>query len=359
MRTHAIIFAVLALAALAVFGHSPAYRQAGGKAGQQNLDEGGLSGEVRARSSYEMAYLFPPQSISSPAEAEEGAAETGARGFDNLTTSGAQGELPVFRRVSGEPAPEVRSVAGLVADLETGHTYWGRETRARWPLASITKLVTAAFAKNHLKLPDAVELTDRIFSRIGDAESGKFSVGERYSAESLIRAMLIFSSNESAEALAEAYTPPSPSPLKRGGGRDAFVNGMNALAAEWGAAATHFEDPTGLSVANQSTASDIALIARTVYEQYPDLLAVTRTPRMALVELGTNLQRFYENINAFADRPDFIGGKTGYTDEAEGNLVSLFAYEGRPVVIVVLGSEDRFGATENLLQWFKRTHTSR
>ena len=40
------------------------------------------------------------------------------------------------------------------------------------------------------------------------------------------------------------------------------------------------------------------------------------------------------------DRPDFIGGKTGYTDQADGNLLSVFSYEGHPIVIIVLGTSD-------------------
>jgi D-alanyl-D-alanine carboxypeptidase len=57
------------------------------------------------------------------------------------------------------------------------------------------------------------------------------------------------------------------------------------------------------------------------------------------------------NINQFAGRPDFVGGKTGTTPEAVGNLVSIFKAGGNSIrIIVVLGSEERFKETENLFQ---------
>jgi D-alanyl-D-alanine carboxypeptidase len=48
-----------------------------------------------------------------------------------------------------------------------------------------------------------------------------------------------------------------------------------------------------------------------------------------------------------------MGGKTGYTDEASGNLVSIFSYGRRAVMVIVLGTSDRFGETEKLITWFK------
>ena len=59
--------------------------------------------------------------------------------------------------------------------------------------------------------------------------------------------------------------------------------------------------------------------------------------------------------NEFAGTAAFLGGKTGYTDEAQGNLVSLFSMRGTPVVIVVLGSADRFGETRTLLDQLAST----
>ncbi len=57
------------------------------------------------------------------------------------------------------------------------------------------------------------------------------------------------------------------------------------------------------------------------------------------------------NINVFAGTDEFLGGKTGSTPEAEGNLISIFEVSrgASPVIIIVLGTDDRFGETENIL----------
>jgi D-alanyl-D-alanine carboxypeptidase len=129
---------------------------------------------------------------------------------------------------------------------------------------------------------------------------------------------------------------------------------MNARAAAWGMTDTHYADPSGLAVGSQSTAADLVLLAQKIYVDYPKILAVTRTPQATVTEVGSGKQVVLKNINEFSGEADFIGGKTGYTDQANGDLLSLFSYEGHPVVVVVLGTDEvsRFTNTETLYRWF-------
>ncbi len=102
------------------------------------------------------------------------------------------------------------------------------------------------------------------------------------------------------------------------------------------------------------------MLARKIYATYPQILAITRTPQVTITELGSapaggvGRQTPVKSINDFAGRADFIGGKTGYTDEAAGNLLSIFSYDSHPVFIVVLGTQDgvRFAKTLALYSWF-------
>jgi D-alanyl-D-alanine endopeptidase (penicillin-binding protein 7) len=354
MRTYHLTFVSFAVVALIVFGHTGgATSDYAGKGEKVPSAITAMPAEPKestpapTASFFDSAYAFPSLSplfapnigTASMASEPQTQAKEGV-----LTTE----TLPaIFRAKSEEPAPSVPIVSGLVADLSTQEVYWNLEMNKQWPLASITKLVTGMQAVAHVSSSQAIAITDAEFSYLGDAGTSGFLAGESYSGQDLIRAMLLFSSNESAEALARAQ------------GRSEFMAGMNELAESIGARATYFDDPTGLSVANQSTASDIARIAKAVYNQYPEFLRATRVQKLTLTELTANKKSIYPNINTFAGRADFIGGKTGYTEEAGGNLVSIFAYEGRPIVLVVLGADDRFAATESLLQWFKRTHSSR
>lgn len=237
--------------------------------------------------------------------------------------------------------PNLQAHAALIADLQSGEIYFEKNGAGRWPLASITKLITAAYATAHIGNDQLVSV-DASLSGSYDLKSSSSSIfsGE-YVVRDVLYALFLSSSNVAGEALARSF------------GREQFLAGMNKLATEWGAASTHFDDPTGLSPANQSTARDILKISQAIYAEYPELFKITRTPKFTITERVSGKRQLLASINLFAGKPDFVGGKTGYTDEAGGNLMSIFSNKGRPVLIVVLGTDDRFGETEKLLAWFK------
>jgi D-alanyl-D-alanine carboxypeptidase len=99
---------------------------------------------------------------------------------------------------------------------------------------------------------------------------------------------------------------------------------------------------------------DLVLLAQKVYTDYPGILAISRTPQVTITEINSGDQVVVKSINEFSGEEDFIGGKTGYTDQANGNLLSIFSYEGHPIIVVVLGTDDsaRFANTEALYNWF-------
>ncbi len=240
--------------------------------------------------------------------------------------------------VKTEP-PSVSAAASLVADLRNGTVYESQNLERRWPTASITKLMTAVIAADKLDPNAQISITPQMFS-VDPAES-HLVIGGTYTVEDLLRTMLLPSSNVAAEALADFY------------GRSSFLELMNAQAASWGMADTYYGDPSGLSATNQSTADDFLKLARHLYTDYPQIFAITRTPSYLITNRASQETSAVKSINNFAGQPDFVGGKTGYTDEAGGNLLSVFKDGAEPVFIIVLGTNDRFGDTEKLYNWFK------
>ncbi|MDI6717746.1 MAG: serine hydrolase [Patescibacteria group bacterium] len=204
-----------------------------------------------------------------------------------------------------------------------------------WPIASITKLMTALIASENMDLKKSVILNERMIPENGATE--KIKTGESFTGNDLIKIMLTVSSNNAAEALAQSF------------GREKFLELMNAKAGELNMNETRFYDPSGLSIKNQSVSDDIFYLIKYVYNSRPELLKITRTPRVTALELNSRKKRILTNINQFAGRADFIGGKTGFLEEAQGNLVSVFNIKNNPLVIVVLGSQDRFADTKKLL----------
>ena len=232
--------------------------------------------------------------------------------------------------------------AALIADLQTGAISFGYNDSMKWPLASVTKLMTASLVMDNFSMDQKITITPDAFA--ADPNERTLRVGDVYAVSDLLKFLLLPSSNVAAEAFADSY------------GRARFVDAMNARAATWGMVNTQYEDPSGLSAGNRSTADDLLILAQRMYSGYPDILAITRTTEAYATELGSGDKTLVKSINAFAGEKDFLGGKTGYTDIADGNLLSIFQYKGRPVIIIILGTDeaDRFTNTEKLFDWFKQ-----
>ncbi|MEK7212503.1 MAG: serine hydrolase [Patescibacteria group bacterium] len=251
----------------------------------------------------------------------------------------SQSTAAALKKISEELPPLPQSQSVLVADVQSGEPYHSFEAERRWPTASLTKLMAAALAMRNMDANAKIELlTD-------DFRPGEMNLrsGETYYVKDLIRAMLVFSSNEAARAVARNY-------------RGDFMADLNKLAEEWGMPDTHFAEPTGLASSNQSTARDLLVMARRVYQEYPNILEVSRKTKVTLSDAVSGQGRSFVNTNTFAGETNFIGGKTGFTRDAGENLLTIFNHRNRPVFIVVLGSTARFDETRELINWFRNNY---
>jgi D-alanyl-D-alanine endopeptidase (penicillin-binding protein 7) len=253
--------------------------------------------------------------------------------FGEASTTGS-----VFARAQTTQVPTFTQQASLVADLSNGVVLAARGENTRWPMASITKLMTATIVFDHLSVNTKITVTPQMLAV--DPSELNIAANSAYTVNDLLHVMLMPSSNVAAEAMATYY------------GRAVFMAEMNQRAQAWGMTSTYFDDPSGLSSANQSSAHDLMILAQHIYQSYPQILAITRTPQTAITELNSGRQSTVKSINNFAGNANFVGGKTGYTTEAADNLLSIFNYHNHPVLIIVLGTTDRFGDTTKLLNWF-------
>ncbi|MDP3948964.1 MAG: hypothetical protein Q8Q17_03380, partial [bacterium] len=62
------------------------------------------------------------------------------------------------------------------------------------------------------------------------------------------------------------------------------------------------------------------------------------------------------NINTFAGTSGFIGGLAGYSDDANSNLLSVFSYANRPILVIILGADDGSSETTKLKDWFESNY---
>lgn len=234
--------------------------------------------------------------------------------------------------VSTEPPPLDVSAA-LAQEIGKQFPLFEFNTSQYWPIASITKLMTAIVAYERIGEDTVITLSQTAIDKDGTA--GNLEVGDEYSVWRLVELMMIASSNDAAQAIAEHY------------GEEAFVEAMRAKARELGMRDTYFVESTGLSTANQSTVADVRKLTTYVYDRYPVILKFST--KESIIRNGQKVK----NINLFAGDRDFIGGKTGFLEESQGNLVSLFTFKNRTFLIVVFGATDRFTETEKIYDWIK------
>jgi|SRR6266481_3134828 len=232
--------------------------------------------------------------------------------------------------------PVIRAEAALVENFTTGEVYASQNSDKRWPLASLTKLMTAVIAMQKFNQNDVIPVTGTVSG--GDIVSG---IEGRYTMNDLLNVMLVASRNEVAEAFAASY------------GRVSFLAAMNEQAREWGMRDTHYDDPSGLSATNQTTIADLQKLVMHISTAYPGIWKITEQPKQTITDLNNGKTLTFDATNMFAGEPEFMGGKTGFTDEAQGNLISLFKYRELPVLVIVLGTDDRFGDTSKLYAWYK------
>lgn len=261
----------------------------------------------------------------------------------NENTKGLAG-LAYLTRLLSVPAPELKAHSVLVRNVDASAQFLARNPDERRPIASITKLVTAAVAIERADITQEVAISEYAVSTEGDA--GKLRPGERVSLEALLHAMLMESSNDAAIAVAEHIS----------GNVGAFVSLMNEKAASIGLKNTFFADPVGLrDDTSFSTASDLAELLEYLRreDRYHLIWETLQKPSAQFIS-GDGIEHSFTNNNPFiAERGGVVGGKTGYTGGAGESMVMLGTSPdgATEIIFVVLGSQDRFADMRTLINW--------
>jgi len=252
--------------------------------------------------------------------------------------------------------------------------------------ASLVKLMTALVVYENTDLDEIV--------KVGSAAAvpgnrAKFLPQDEFTVRDLLTAMLVFSANDAGEALAKSVSSPTP-----------FIDQMNHKAKQLGLENTQFANVTGLDdTAQFSTAEDLGRLADHFLDN--PFLATTVSQELAMVkELNTGrLDTIYTTNSLLQRGPEYLGIKTGTTDLAGQNLifryrstwpVSISSTEqdseilptqpGLPsttssktnlyednqsaeltqlkdldLIVVILGSQDRYGDALNLIPWLQKS----
>lgn len=228
-----------------------------------------------------------------------------------------------------------KTKSALVKNLNTNKTLFDFNASKRWSIASLTKLMTTVVVLEKIGKDKEIIFSEKAIATAGEA--GNFKINDVFKTEDLIEAMLLVSSNDAATVLAEVIDEKE------------FVKIMNEKAEELKMTDTIFLNNSGLSFLNQSTADDLVKLTDYIRSQYPEILEISRLKETVIYEIKTNKPKKLTNVNKFASNADFLGGKSGYLESAGRNLISLFGKNNQPIIVVILGAEDAYKETENLL----------
>ena len=217
----------------------------------------------------------------------------------------------------------------MVTDVTTDTIVRGYNIDKVRGLASMTKLMTAMVALDYdLDMNRKLQLSTITSSHLPKRE---------YTRGELFHALLIKSDNAAAETLAADYP----------GGRDKFIRDMNLRAETMGMFYTHFDDPSGLSIGNVSTASNVTtmVVSAGYYRQIREISTKKTATILTQVKHKNRVLILHNTNTAILSQVDGIElSKTGFTNPA-GFCVAILVEKNvgdeiHHQVIVVMGARN-------------------
>ena len=239
--------------------------------------------------------------------------------------------------------PVLSAQSVIVLDLDSNTSLYEKNPDLSLLPASITKLVTALVALESFDLNAVFTFNGQFI----DGQKMGLVRGESVKVIDLVNALLVYSANDAAYLLAENYP----------GGVEGFVLAMNKKASDLGAVNTHFENPTGFDGGNhKTTARDLVLIAKAALEN-PEIKAIVRKKEINIESADGKIKHHLVSTNKLLGEVDgVLGLKTGWTENARENLITYYEKDDHRLLFILLGSQDRFGETKELIDWINSSY---
>lgn len=270
---------------------------------------------------------------------------TSIRSANGAALSAPAKTVQIFDTSSYSHQPSVNARAALVMDGQTGEVLYSKNSNTAFPIASITKLMTAVvIADARLNMSENITLQQIDFAGAGGKNSSStLRAGDSMNRAEALLFALMKSENPAAAALARTYP----------GGRTAFVAAMNAKAKALGMNSSRYVESSGLDPRNVSSARDLGILVNSA-AQYGLIRQFSTTPSYDF-NLGYRVLKS-SNTNALVRN----GGwninisKTGYINEAGRCVVMHTTLNNRPAVVVLLGADTSAARTSDatrLMTW--------
>ena len=298
--------------------------------------------------SFYLVFIVPAPFLSGQISDAGGLSLQELKQRDNFGAEEAVFILPISEptyfpiRDTGVVAPELTAKSFLIYDTKNEKVIFSKDSGRSLPVASLTKLLTAIISLETLNSTDLIAISSGSFNV--DGEGPDFHLHEELNFNNLLGAMLVKSSNDAALAIAKTVEQ------KTG---ESFAVTMNKKARQIGMTQTHFLDPAGLNDEGYATVRDLLRLVR-YSKNYPEVWEFIGSKFLDVVSVDGKFSHHFESTNKlWGNLPNLVGGKTGYTDGALGCMIieENLPEQSSSVIVILLGSTDRFGEVKKLTDW--------
>lgn len=248
---------------------------------------------------------------------------------------------PVVADQSFDKKLKITAASAISYDLTTNRILLAKNVKAKLPIASLTKIMTAIVALENSK-PNQEIVVSQKAAEVGENSMG-LSQGESLTLEELLYGLILYSGNDAAEAIAEGSRF----------GKDNFIYLMNKKAEDLGLNDTHFTNPSGLEGDGKqySTVYDLLVITR--YALLNPVFSRIASSVSREIPETSKRKAFYllNETNLLTSYPGVKGVKTGYTLEAGLCLVTYLEHKDHKIIAIILNAQNRRQEMKDILDY--------
>lgn len=268
---------------------------------------------------------------------------------------------------------DVAAKHAIAVEATTGKVLYEKDATTPAGIASMTKILTVYLTykeidNGNLSWDTKVPISDYAYDLTANSDASNVPMeAHEYTVEQLVNAAMVASANSAAIALAEQI----------GGSESNFVDMMKAQLNEWGITDAKLVNASGLNNSylgdniypgssstdeNMLSARDIAIIARHLITEYPDVLKISSQTTADFD--GSTMNTYNYMLKDMPYERDGVDGlKTGTTELAGASFVATSTENGMRIISVVMNADGweendfaRFEATNELLDYVKSNY---
>ena len=253
-------------------------------------------------------------------------------------------EPEIYPIHTGVNAPLLSARSAIVVDVDSKAVLLAKNPNAQLFPASTTKMMTAIITRQTFDINQIITVPEE-FEAIG--QTMKLESKEKITIENLLYGLLVASGNDTADVL--SISDPE--------GKQKFIKKMNEKAKQLRLEKTVFKNSSGIEQAGHiSSTHDLAILAAEFLKD-PLLSKIVKTRKITVSDESGEIEHEMENINELLGKVRGLKGiKTGWTANSGECLVSYTERDNKKIIVAILGSADRFGETEALVEWAFANH---